>query len=495
MDALEHFIRFGWRLGYDPNPDFSVGYYLARNADIREAGVNPFVHYAVSGRAEGRLGKPPGGFRAQALRELRTPEDKARSWRAGARPVAPGGGAARLAREAASKGSGARIVLGFSHDDYRVSTGGAQLCVALEAEAFAARGEVYLNLHPCAPSPYLAAAGEWPALSAVCDGETLGAFSAAEVLEAVASLAALGHGFVFVVHALHGHAPEFVARAHVTAGAPPAIFWLHDYFAACPSTTLMRNDIFFCGAPPALSQACAVCVHGAARAQHQARMRALFEAVPFTLAAPSDFALKSWGAAAAMPHRNSVVIPHCRFEPAAARPHRPQNDSMPARIAFAGHGGAMHKGWRVFEEAAIRHGGEKYEFIHFGEYDGGSPWFETRRVSVGADCPDRMTQALKEAAVDAVLAWSLWPETFSFVAHEAVASGAMLVAGAESGNIARLAAAHGGLIFANEDELFAAFRSGEIARAAAGRRGRIAGGRLVYGTMSAGLVAGGALAA
>ena len=51
---LAHFVEHGWKEGRDPAPWFSVGYYLLANPDVAGAGLNPFVHYLHSGRAEGR---------------------------------------------------------------------------------------------------------------------------------------------------------------------------------------------------------------------------------------------------------------------------------------------------------------------------------------------------------------------------------------------------------------------------------------------------------
>jgi glycosyltransferase involved in cell wall biosynthesis len=57
-DLLIDYLTTGWRLGRDPNGWFSTTYYLAMNADIREAGINPFVHYILYGRSEARLPQP-----------------------------------------------------------------------------------------------------------------------------------------------------------------------------------------------------------------------------------------------------------------------------------------------------------------------------------------------------------------------------------------------------------------------------------------------------
>jgi glycosyltransferase involved in cell wall biosynthesis len=55
---LVDYMTTGWQLGRDPNSWFSTSYYLDMNADIREAGVNPFLHYVRYGRTEERLPQP-----------------------------------------------------------------------------------------------------------------------------------------------------------------------------------------------------------------------------------------------------------------------------------------------------------------------------------------------------------------------------------------------------------------------------------------------------
>lgn len=57
-DALSHYLEVGWRSGYDPSPVFSTRGYLLVNPDVKEAGINPLVHYLACGRHEGRLAQP-----------------------------------------------------------------------------------------------------------------------------------------------------------------------------------------------------------------------------------------------------------------------------------------------------------------------------------------------------------------------------------------------------------------------------------------------------
>jgi GT2 family glycosyltransferase len=50
-----HFLDVGWKEGLDPNPQFSVKYYLLTNPDIKESGINPLIHFSNFGFVEGRL--------------------------------------------------------------------------------------------------------------------------------------------------------------------------------------------------------------------------------------------------------------------------------------------------------------------------------------------------------------------------------------------------------------------------------------------------------
>lgn len=56
---LRHFVTKGWRLGLDPSPDFSTSLYLENYPDVRKEAVNPLLHYAAFGLAEGRAIFPP----------------------------------------------------------------------------------------------------------------------------------------------------------------------------------------------------------------------------------------------------------------------------------------------------------------------------------------------------------------------------------------------------------------------------------------------------
>jgi hypothetical protein len=54
VDPAVHFITSGWHEGRAPDAFFDVSYYLAHNPDIAAAGIDPLMHYALFGWKEGR---------------------------------------------------------------------------------------------------------------------------------------------------------------------------------------------------------------------------------------------------------------------------------------------------------------------------------------------------------------------------------------------------------------------------------------------------------
>ena len=53
-DAISHFLERGWREVRETSKYFSLDRYLLANGDVRDARINPLVHYLRYGRAEGR---------------------------------------------------------------------------------------------------------------------------------------------------------------------------------------------------------------------------------------------------------------------------------------------------------------------------------------------------------------------------------------------------------------------------------------------------------
>lgn len=54
IDPLWHFIRFGWKEGRGPNPNFSCNYYNETHHDVKRSQMNPLAHYVKFGESENR---------------------------------------------------------------------------------------------------------------------------------------------------------------------------------------------------------------------------------------------------------------------------------------------------------------------------------------------------------------------------------------------------------------------------------------------------------
>ena len=59
LDPLKHYLKWGWREGRQPTPDFSTSFYLQDNPDVASSDLNPFEHYVLFGEAEGRASSSP----------------------------------------------------------------------------------------------------------------------------------------------------------------------------------------------------------------------------------------------------------------------------------------------------------------------------------------------------------------------------------------------------------------------------------------------------
>ncbi len=66
LTPLEHFLRFGWRLGRCPGPCFDPDDYLRRYPDVAAADIDPLRHYLLFGSQEGRQAAGAGGQAADA---------------------------------------------------------------------------------------------------------------------------------------------------------------------------------------------------------------------------------------------------------------------------------------------------------------------------------------------------------------------------------------------------------------------------------------------
>lgn len=464
---LEHFLEHGWRDGRDPNADFSVRDYLDANPDVAAAKVNPFIHYLTVGRAEGRAPRGGLGFRYRIIANS-LPMTTRIACAAAAAATQVSQRDATLAKAMERSRSGLRdLHISFSHDDYTAHVGGIQVCVQRESAGVAELGRDHLHLYPASTPP----PENWPVvrtgreaarLGVIWNGQNVGVFSARIVARVLTALLPAPGARSFAVHSLLGHSVDEVGEILSAARMKSGFFWLHDFASLCAGYHLLRDDVEDCGAPPPDSAACGICLYGPWRARHLSEHERLFSQFEVTVVSPSESALKLWREAWRFPIKAAVVHPHARLTPRAEAPAaRPRE---PFRVAYVGVP-ASHKGWPVFEGLVRRFGCDpRYRFLHLGARTAPGLAAEFHQLTVSAERPDAMQQAIEDLAIDAVLMWPLCRETFSFAAYEAVAGGAALITWPDSGNVAAFVESTGfGLVLPDEPSLAQLFETGAAA--------------------------------
>lgn len=367
------------------------------------------------------------------------------------------------------------LIISVSHDNYRVVPGGVQFCLQREEDIARSRDALYLQIHPWQPLPSLAEANvsdDYP-VSIICDGLAIGSASISAVIQAVETLVNNRSDAHLIVHHLMGHGPEAIARLATATGTNKPVFWLHDFFSLCPSYTLQRNTLQFCGAPDASSNACGMCVFGAARPEHQARIAAFFEATKPVVVAPSQVTATFWSSKSTLAHDSLHVVPHLTLS------ETPRDDHAAAKsgkltVAYLG-APVAHKGWPTFMNMLFELGDEAVEFVVLSDTApnlGEDSW---SKVRVTAEDPDAMIRAVATNNVDFVLHWASWPETFSFTTFEAMAGGAYVLTNEVSGNVRAAVQDNGrGKVLPNQQALIDFFKDGGAARMAQLRRNSVA---------------------
>ena len=467
VDPIWHYCVTGWREGRDPSAGFDTHYYLRENRDVAKAGINPFAHYVGSGRYENRKPAPEmAGVRSQLLNAWSVVAN-----RSGAKYREPILGVPRelnvdtIVAALASSAGGREFVISVSHDDYALSLGGIQNIIGDECAEFRNRGTRYLHLCSTRPMRWLAevSSGEDFVFALRLDGEALGRANFTTLQQALRRLAMTGARGMWVIHHLMGHSPELLERLIETNSSRAPLFWTHDYFAVCPSYTLLRNDVIYCGAPAANSNACGICAYGKERPVHQARIRKFLRAVCPALVAPSRAALELWCRASRAEMPDTHVLQPAKLLQSDRL--RAAGSGSRLRIAYLG-SQAFHKGWDTYQRlAGAFRTDDRYEFFQFGTLGATPSFIHHILVKVEATARDAMVRAVAKHGIDVVISWSICPETFCFTAHEAMAGGAFVVARRDQGHVN--AAIHGFAPQASrniddEEELHRYFRCGDV---------------------------------
>jgi hypothetical protein len=440
IDPAKHYYHSGWREGRNPNRTFDTRYYLEANDDVLKAGLNPFWHYLVAGRKEERVASRPGGYRRSIIDLARVPEKRNTDY------VVPPGDLIDnhllASHMNATLAEAVGLVISLSHDCYIRVIGGTQIFIADEQRRFADRQYAYIHLSPRRAQMTLAP------LDAACEVQVVinAEFAGIATLESfIAILAERAVGFgkprMFVVHSVLGFNEEQLVKLRTALDPARSVFWLHDYTSLCEGFNLLRDDLAFCNAPPATSMACRICVYGDGRARHLNRMQRLFEACDFDVLSPSPSTLDLWSSRTQLPYASAAVHPHSQLVSVAVEepPTTRDAEDERVRIGFVGFS-ASSKGWPIFASLVDEfHSDPRYRFMHFAARGVSStPECELVITESTPDERDATTRLLHEHRIDFLAMLSPWPETFSFVAHEAIAAGCRLLCFSDSGNVAAL---------------------------------------------------------
>lgn len=471
VDPTWHYLHQGWREGRSPNDWFDGPTYLNLNADVAALGINPLLHYVRYGRAEGRAFVwQPGMAGPRPHGKLRTLIEQARPARELAAHYSPFPPSERLSPESLASmllaSSSRGVVLSFSHDDYAANLGGVQRLVGVEVEHYRAAHWGYLHIAPAQPLPTLSDEKDPSSFDVRLrlNDELIGTINAAGLIEAVERIKAHGVVYDLIVHHFMGHSPEIIQTICARLQIEFPYVWVHDFFTLCEGYNLLRNNWKFCSAPRVESMGCQLCVHGSGRVAHFDRMRHFFALLQPMVLAPSAAALQIWQGRG-LASRDVRIVPIAQLVTSAAKPERATRASL--RVAFIGQSWHV-KGWTTYRDLVSQSKGQhNLEFWHLGvQSDETSFGSGIRHVPVHADRKDRdvMIRALAEHRIDIVVLWPAWPETFSYVVHEALAAGAAIVTHQHAGNIVPVLHAQGhgrSLVLESETELFALFASAE----------------------------------
>ncbi|MBS3735241.1 MAG: hypothetical protein KGY99_10005 [Phycisphaerae bacterium] len=369
-----------------------------------------------------------------------------------------------------------RYVLSLSHSDYLSAIGGTEKFLREEQGNLGKQGISHLQVSVRdaelqAPGPRDAEA----LLTVNADGRAVGVCTLSALVAALELLAATGTARPAAVH-LHQLMAWPLAGLELlldVLGPPVTRVYLHDYATACPQFNLLRNGEQFCGGSDRLDgPLCGECRHRKRRGKTFPAFAELFARRQMEFVAPSEAAAAVWKACFPQQADRLRVVPHqlvrpVRRDPSPRLERLGRADYRP-RIAYLGYPAAC-KGWqtwlRLIHDRRLK---QTYDFYVLGACEGLPDHVRHVPVSFVDDGLDAMVQALLACGIDLAFLWSIWSETYSYTAFEAMAANCLILTHDASGNIAVQARQNGrGRVFASEQDLLGfLWRRDEVVEAA-----------------------------
>ena len=437
VDPAAHYHLHGWREGRNPSAEFDTNYYLNANPDIAASGMDPFLHYIWSGRTEGRTCRRILNDERFVLENAVPARDRAKDWMPFDTKLNT---VSDLDVATALHSSFKGIILSISHDDPMLNTGGVQNVINDEREKFYSDGWHYIHICPYQPLPMLSDIVDSSHFQfrVRLNNDLLGLKNLNELIRLFEDNFQHGPRFA-IFHHLLGHSLDILTYLMQSLKITSSYFWTHDYFSACTSFALLRNDLSYCDAPPLTSTECRVCCYGAERKEHLERLKSFFDRMAPVIVAPSEFALERWQRTTKFIPSAAIVAPLAKIA-FGKGVQRPKKSGSVIKVGFIG-GAVYHKGWASFVRLAhTLQSDKRYKFIHLGQPQRGAHYRVIKNIPVNVTRDNRsaMISAIIENDIDIAIFWSIWPETFNFAVHEALAAGCYVIARKASGNIERV---------------------------------------------------------
>jgi glycosyltransferase involved in cell wall biosynthesis len=446
IDPLEHFLNFGGVEGRNPSPKFDSSWYLEKYPDVKAAGINPLLHFLLYGKEEGRVSQA-----VTSQENVPTPLiPSAPTIKKVTKTIPDVIVLTQKIKEIFEHQLKDNYVLSLSHDDYLTITGGAQVYITDEQRLVNQQNQSYIHIYPFTKGKALVSSDTILYLGVNLDGKRLLETESNELVSALADIKDKKLTKLSIHHSM-GFSSSTLQALLDLAGRK-GIFWLHDYFSLCPSYNLRRNDQEYCGAPDIDSNACRLCSYGDQRRVQALEFEHLFRENQLEIAAPSRFCYEFWQS------RFPVISPARIIPPAVLRwgrnnPGRYKGGQL--RIGFLGYP-LDYKGWGTWLRLVNEFKGKNtYRFFHFSSQQGDPGNYNRIDTRVTKENRLAMVENLRWNQIDVAFLWSTVAETFSFTLHEALAAGCFIVTNPNSGNIQDYIRRNPerGIVLDGEDEL------------------------------------------
>ncbi len=249
-DAIYDYCESGWKKLRNPNASFDTAYYLRENNDVREAEINPFYHYIVAGRQEGRTAKAIKSSEVDLLSNIKHLRDLRTFRSTYDKPLIDYSQMLELVTNLTKHNS---YVVSVTHDCYINHTGGVQIFLCDEQRLLNEQGISYIAISPVEPRQIILKGHLDYEINLIIDGTLLGHISISSFFQALNDTDT--SPVYWLIHTLLGHKISLL-KEYMTLQPAKTMLWLHDYETMCSGYTLLRNELEYCGAPPPNSLAC-----------------------------------------------------------------------------------------------------------------------------------------------------------------------------------------------------------------------------------------------